>query len=131
MSIKLEFDKKRERKYNGNGFQKISKAYIESDSDDDYNGGFIDLGSLISNASNFVTNNKDAIQAIASTVGKVAELGKSVSDTVKSSKELGAIELKTLSKAQKTRKKVKTLTPEQDKILMGNGFVRFHSRANT
>jgi len=127
MSIKLEFDKKRERKYNGNGFQKISKAYIESDSDDDYNGGFIDLGSLISNASNFVTTNKDAIQAIASTVGKVAELGKSVSDTVKSSKELEA--LKTLK--SKSKSMSKTLTPEQDKILMGNGFVRFHSRANT
>ena len=121
MSIKLEFDKKRERKYNGNGFQKISKAYIESDSDDDYNGGFIDLGSLISNASNFVTTNKDAIQAIASTVGKVAELGKSVSDTVKSSKELEA--LKTLK--SKSKSMSKTLTPEQDKILMGNGFVRF------
>ena len=100
------------RSYRGNGIEKLSKTFIDSDSDDEQIGGFFDIGSLLSNMGKFVSENKDVIQSVASTAGKVVDMGKSVSDTVKSFK---------LTSDNKKRQ----FTPEEDKKLQGSGFVKF------
>jgi hypothetical protein len=51
-----------------------------------YNGGFIDFSMLVNagkSAVDFLWNNKDLIQSGVSTIGKFVDLGKSISDTVK------------------------------------------------
>ena len=65
--------------YNRRGIvsQKLSKAYYESDSDSEHEGGFIDLSSIINITKvigKIVNDNKDTIQSVACTVGKVIEL---------------------------------------------------------
>ena len=121
MTILQEIDKKinpyKGTIYYGHGFQKISTAFYESDSDEEFIGGLIDIGSLISNVSKAVSDNKDTIQSIASTAGKFVDLGKSISNTVKSNQEL-----KKLENVKRNRKK---FTPEQEQILLGEGFATF------
>jgi hypothetical protein len=116
--IEQEFDKKRNPYrgtlyFSGNGFSRNNKVFYESDSESDdghFQGGMIDFGSLISNVGKVLSDNKDTIQALASTTGKVADMGKSISETVKASK-----------------KKTKTLTPEDENRMFGVGFKVFNS----
>ncbi len=91
MPILFENDRKRNpyknTLYQGQGFQKTPKAFyeIDTDEDDEHYGGWIDLGSIISNMGNFVKDNKDTIQSVASTAGKVVDLGKAINETIKAS----------------------------------------------
>jgi hypothetical protein len=138
MPILFENDRKRNpyknTLYQGQGFQKTPKAFYESDTDDDDGlngvqrsnyGVFIDLGSIISNVGKLVNDNKDTIQSVASTAGKVVDLGKAINETIKTSKENNrkAEQVKKLSTNSKKQKK--TLTPEQDAVLIGEGFATF------
>jgi hypothetical protein len=95
-----------------------------------FNGGFIDLSTLVNvgkSAIDFVSNNKDLIQSGVSTVGKFVDLGKSISDTVKTSKELDKIR----DIRQDRKKKEYTITPEMEEKLkrLGSGFATF-SKSN-
>jgi hypothetical protein len=127
--IEQEFDKKRNPYkgtlyYSGNGF-KNNQVFYESDSDsDEYNGGMIDFGSLLTNVGKVFSDNKDTIQALASTTGKVADMGKSISETVKASNA------KPHSVGQ-SPSKTKTLTPQQENQMFGTGFKVFNSREST
>ncbi len=124
--IKHEFDKKRNPYkgtlyFSGNGLSRNNKVFYESESDsdvDNYDGGMIDFGSLISNVGKVLSDNKDTIQALASTTGKVADMGKSISETIKSNKSKSSSNTNTNSK---------TLTPEQDNRMFGSGFKVFKS----
>jgi hypothetical protein len=127
--IQHEFDKKRNPykgtiffsgvTHSGNGlYNKSTGPFYESDSDSDddqngrsHEGGFIDFGSLISNVGSFISNNKDTIQAVASTAGKVADAGKAISETVKA--------------AHTKNNNKKTLTPEDENRMFGAGFKVF------
>jgi hypothetical protein len=66
MPILFENDKKNPYKntlYQGQGFQKTPRAFNDSDTDgDEYYGGFIDWGSIISNIGKLVNDNKETIQ---------------------------------------------------------------------
>ena len=98
-------------------------------------GGFIDLGTLINagtTAVNFIKDNKDVIGNIASGVGGIAGAAKSISDTVKASKELEHLKLiNEMAKKKKERKTKKAqesieMTPEQEARLkmIGSGFTK-------
>lgn len=100
-----------------------------------YNGGFIDLSTLVNvgkSAVDFVSNNKDLIQSGVSTVGKFVDLGKSISDTVKTSNKIR--DIRQDSKDRKDRKDRKeaqhTITPEMEEKLrkLGSGFSTFASQ---
>jgi hypothetical protein len=93
-----------------------------------YNGGFIDFSTLVNagkSAVDFVSNNKDLIQSGVSTVGKFVDLGKSISDTVKTSKELDKI--RDVRQERNKTKKEYTITPEMEEKLkrLGSGFATF------
>ena len=82
-------------------------------------GGAFDLGGIF----NFVKENKDLI---SNTVGDVTSAAKSISDTIKASKELEKIKIKNKNK------KEYQLSPDQLKALnelrpttTGSGFVKF------
>ena len=92
----------------GSGF-KPSKAY--------YQGGFIT--GLI----DFVKDNRELLSSGAAAVGKVADLGKSISDTVKTAKELEKIR----ETNTKNKRKEYTMSPEQEERLksLGSGFATF------
>jgi hypothetical protein len=89
-------------------------------------GGAFDLSSIINAVGNTIAENKDTISTIASSVGSVANMSKSISDTVKASKELE--KLKTIQEIKKNNKKTKDvyISPEQIASLekLGNGFVK-------
>ena len=124
MVIQQNIDKQRNpykhTLYAGTGFSyKTSKAY--------YNGGFIDLASITNagkTAAEFVQNNKDLIQTGVSTVGKVIDLGKSISESVKKSKEVEQIKELRAKKKPKIEYK---FTPEQEERMqkLGSGFSTF------
>ena len=86
-------------------------------------GGSFDIASFIPMVSNAISENKDTISAVASSVGSVANAAKSISDTIKTSKELEKI--KTIQKKTKKNKDVE-LTPEQVASLKNlcQGFVQ-------
>ena len=86
-------------------------------------GGAFELASFILMVSNAISENKDTISAVASSVGSVANAAKSISDTINTSKELEKI--KTIQKKTKKNKDVE-LTPEQVASLknLGQGFVQ-------
>jgi hypothetical protein len=141
-----EIDKKRllnrnvNTLYSGSGFTiqtKIPKAYLQSNATGQpllfneaveiagktSNGGFIDLSTV----AQVINDNKDLIQSGISTVGKVVDLGKTISDVSKSYKELEKI--KELNKRNKKEKEVKVhvMTPEQEERFMkhmGRGFAK-------
>jgi hypothetical protein len=94
-------------------------------------GGAFDFGGLVNTVSNAISQNKDTINAVASSVGSVADFAKSIADNVKVSNEL-----KKVNQAQEKRgssgggvrkgkKPVIELTPEERAMFekMGNGFV--------
>src|SRR5829696_10523152 len=109
---------------------KTSKAYYEGGQllTSELGSGFLDLASIVNagkTAAEFVQNNKDLIQTGVSTVGKIVDLGKSIDDTVKKSKEIEQIkELRAKSKKPKTEYK---FTPEQEDKMrkLGQGFQTF------
>ena len=107
--------------YYGNGFQKTPKAFYDSDTDDDeYSGsGFMDLVSAVGR---FVGDNKDTIQAIAYTAGKVLDTGKAISETVKASNEVKKLEQ--IAALRKTAKR-KKLPPDAEAAMIGSGFATF------
>jgi alpha-D-ribose 1-methylphosphonate 5-triphosphate diphosphatase PhnM len=87
------------------------------------NGGFIDLSTV----AQVINDNKDLIQSGISTVGKVVDLGKTISDVSKSYKELEKI--KELNKRNKKEEKeiVHIMTPDQEERFMkymGRGFAK-------
>jgi hypothetical protein len=51
-------------------------------------GGAFDFGGLVNTVSNAISQNKDTINAVASSVGSVADFAKSIADNVKVSNEL-------------------------------------------
>jgi hypothetical protein len=137
MPILFENDRKRNpyknTLYQGQGFQKTPKAFYESDTDDDDGlngvqrsnyGGFIDLGSIISNVGKLVNDNKETIQSVASTAGKVVDLGKAINETIKASNENNR-KMEQVKNLRNSKKGKKTLTPEQDAVLIGDGFATF------
>ena len=89
-------------------------------------GGAFDLAGIINTVGNTIADNKDTISTVASSVGAVANMSKSISDTIKASKELE--KLKTIQEIQRKRKQSKDveLSPEQIASLekLGNGFVK-------
>jgi len=142
MPILFENDRKRNpyknTLYQGQGFQKTPKAFYDSDTDDDDElnevlrsnyGGFIDLSSIISNVGKLVNDNKETIQSVASTAGKVVDLGKSINETIKASNEHKKVKqiqnLQNSNPSALNSIQKKTLTPEQDAVLIGNGFENF------
>jgi hypothetical protein len=88
-------------------------------------GGAFDLAGIINTVGNTIADNKDTISTVASSV---ANMTKSISDTVKASKELEKLktiqEIKRAS-AQKQSKDV-YISPEQMTSLkkLGTGFVK-------
>jgi hypothetical protein len=103
--------------YRGNGFlHRTPKAYLQRQ------GGIIDLSSIV----NFVKDNKDLLKSGVDTVGSMANMGKTIAETVKSGKELEVEKVKQLNqKNKKKTKKQEKMTPEQEeklKEIMGNGF---------
>ena len=86
-------------------------------------GGSFDIASFIPMVSNAISENKDTISAVASSVGSVANAAKSISDTIKTSKELEKIQ--TIQRKRKKKKDVE-LTPDQMASLerIGQGFVQ-------
>jgi hypothetical protein len=89
-------------------------------------GGAFDLAGIINKVGNTMADNRDTISTVASSV---ANMSKSISDTVKASKELE--KLRTIHEIQRKRSKDKqskdvVLSPEQIASLekLGNGFVK-------
>lgn len=87
-----------------------------------------DLVGAINAVGNTISDNKDAISTVASSI---ANMSKSISDTVKVSKELEKLKLLQESKRSAARTKGKqstdvVLSPEQIASLkkLGNGFVK-------
>jgi hypothetical protein len=99
--------------FKGNGFSnKLPKAF--------YQGGFIDFPST----GNLINENKDLIKSGINTIDQIADFGKAVKDTVKTSKELEKLERINEIKSKKKSSNY-SFTPEQEerfKSFAGNGF---------
>jgi hypothetical protein len=91
-------------------------------------GGAFDLSGIINTVGNTIAENRGAISTVASSV---ANMSKSISDTVKASKELEKLktihEIKRVAAQHKQAKDV-YISPEQIAALakLGNGFVKGH-----
>ena len=75
---------------------------------------------------NVVSENKDSIQNITSSIGTIANTGKAIAETIKTSKELE--KLKCIQEIRKRKPREKELSEEQNRALqnlvMGSGFVK-------
>ena len=84
-----------------------------------YEGGLIDFSTI----ANFVRDNKELISTGVSTAGKIIDLGKSVADLNKSTKEVEKI--KELRTSKKPKKEYVISAAQEDKLkALGNGFVQ-------
>ena len=87
-------------------------------------------GGFLNNIIDFVGNNKELLQQGVSTVGNIVNATKSISDAIKTSKEL---EIQKVRKAKNVKKEKEEdeeikLTPEQEtalRNLVGSGFKKF------
>ncbi len=90
-------------------------------------GGLLNYNDIISGASkviNAIQDNKDLIQSGMSTISAVADATKAVSDTVKSSKDAEAINIRN-KKAKKSKDNSDNdkFTPEQEAKMRNLGFI--------
>jgi hypothetical protein len=89
-----------------------------------HHGGFFNLIDTVKTGVDLVKDNKELINSGISAVSNIANATKSISDTIKTSKELEKV--KELHKANKKKKEIE-LTPAQLESMkrIGEGFVKF------
>ena len=71
---------------------------------------------MVKTIGNVLHDNKDSIQNITSSIGTVANAGKAIAETIKTSKELEKL------KNKKKKSKEKELTEEQNRALQNLAF---------